>query len=155
MPRFPQRRKVPQEERSGGTVFLTWRLDHAQSPLRHEERDEILAIVRSCEPQFANLHAVVVMDDHVHALATPKPGSTAYRLAKAWKGMAAQRLVKVYGRHTPVWQRNYFDRWIDNAAQFEACVRYILQNPERRWPEVEEYRWLHIAAEGLVFDEPA
>jgi REP element-mobilizing transposase RayT len=117
-----------------------------QPPLRPEERGIVLEVVRSCEPLFAELIAAVVMDDHAHALVQPQLGTSGRRLARAWKGMTAQRLVKEQGRSTPVWQREYFDRWMDSERQVEACVEYIRHNPERRWPGIEGYRWSYLRA---------
>jgi putative transposase len=122
-------------------VCLTWRLDHRQPPLRPEERGIVLEVIRSCEPLYAELVAAVVMDDHAHVLVQPNLGTTGRRLARAWKGMTAQRLVMEQGRATPVWQRDYFDRWMDSRRQLSACIEYIRRNPERRWPDVEEYPW--------------
>ncbi len=113
-------------------------------------------IIRHCEPDFADLIAAVVMDDHAHVLVRPHPGITAKRLASAWKGASAHRLCGASGRTSPPWQREYFDRWMQSAEQVNACVKYIRGNPRRRWPRVEEYKWVHPsplrrspAAEGV------
>jgi REP element-mobilizing transposase RayT len=106
----------------------------------------VLEVIRSCEPAFAELLAAVVMDDHAHALARPLAGTAGRRLAVAWKGMSAQRLVKEQGRRAPIWQREYFDRWMDSSEQAKACVAYIQRNPVRRWPDIEEYSWMYVRA---------
>ena len=141
---YPSRRHVPHWEHSVGTVCLTWRLHRDQSPLRHEERTVVLEVVRSCEPSFAELLAVVVMDDHVHALARPRPGTTGARLATAWKGISAHRLCTEHGRVGPVWQRAYFDRWMRSAEHTGACRAYIEANPRRRWPDIGSYHWVLV-----------
>ena len=101
----------------------------------------MLEVIRSCEPLYAELVAAVVMDDHAHVLVQPHAGITGRRLALAWKGMTAQRLVTEQGRGPPIWQRDYFDRWMDSPRQVTACIEYIRRNPERRWPEIEQYSW--------------
>ena len=122
-------------------MCLTWRLDRHQNGLRPAERDIVFEVIRTSEPLFAKLVAAVVMDDHVHVLARPESGTTGRRLARAWKGMSAQRLVKEQARATPVWQRDYFDRWMHSPQQTAACVSYIQRNPIRRWPQVMDYPW--------------
>lgn len=140
---FPARRHVPHWEYPGGTVCLTWRLQRDQSPLRHEERTVVLEVIKTGETNFAELLAVVVMDDHVHALVRPKPNSTAQRLATAWKGMSAHRLCADFGRVGPIWQRAYFDWWMRSPDHTRACMAYVIENPKRRWPDLDGYTWLY------------
>ena len=144
MPFFAPRRYVPHFERPGGIVCLTWRLGRDQPSLRSDERGLVLEVVRSCEPLFAKLLAAVVMDDHAHALVQPHSGTTGRRLARAWKGLSALRLVKEQGRRPPIWQRDYFDRWMDSREQVTACEAYIRRNPARRWPDIEQYPWVYL-----------
>lgn len=101
-----------------------------------------MASIRRCEPDYAELIAAVVMDDHAHVLVRPGPGVSAKRLASAWKGLTAHGFCGPGGRHAPVWQREYFDRWMSSPEQAEACRRYIVENPTRRWPEVTKYQWV-------------
>ena len=136
------RRSVPHTEHPGGVVFLSWRLDRAQSPLNPEERQVVFDIVCRCEPEFAELFGVVIMDDHAHALVRPSPGITANRLVAAWKNTSAHRLCAPSGRTTPLWQRGYFDRWMDAPGQIDRCRAYIRANPGRRWPTIREYPWV-------------
>lgn len=142
MPYYPTRRKVPHWEHPGDTVCLTWRLQRDQPPLRPEERAVVLDVIRTGQPRFATLLAVVVMDDHVHALVRPEPGSTAQRLTIAWKGMAAHRLCREFGRVGPVWQRAHFDRWMRTPEHTQACRAYVIENPARRWPDLIDYPWV-------------
>jgi hypothetical protein len=82
------------------------------------------------------------MDDHVHILGRVLGSTTAAKLAQAWKSISSHELVKRQGRVAPVWQRDYFDRWMHSAEHTIACARYILDNPIRRWPGIERYPWV-------------
>lgn len=144
MPYHPARRSLPHFERVGGVVCLTWRLARIQPLLRHEERKVVFESVESCDPYFADLFALVVMDDHAHVLVRPHSGFTARHLIGCWKGMTAQRLVRTFGRSAPMWQRDYFDRWMDSRDQVTACIGYIARNPVRRWPGIGDYPWLYL-----------
>ena len=142
MPFHLPRRQVPHFERPGGVVCLTWRVDRHRPILRPEERTIVFEVIQSCEPAFAELLAAVVMDDHVHVLVRPRIGTTGRRLVRALKGMSAQRLVKEHARRPPIWQREYFDRWMDSPDQTTACLAYIERNPGRRWPDITGYPWV-------------
>ena len=141
--RFPARRHVPHREIPGALVFLTWRLHHHQPALSGEERSSVLETIRGSDPQFASVLAAVVMDDHAHVLARPVQGVRARRVVLAWKGITAHRLCGPALRAPPLWQRAYFDRWLQDEERVEACVRYILNNPWRRWPTTTHYPWVY------------
>lgn len=128
-------------------MCLSWRLHREQPPLRPEERELVIAVLRRTPTVDCWVRAAVVMDDHVHVLGRVVPGVTAGKLAQAWKSVSAHELVKLHGRVAPVWQRDYFDRWMRSGEQTAACARYVLDNPRRRWPDVERYPWV-IDAKG-------
>ena len=123
---------------------MTWRLDPSQFPLTPAERDIVLEIILRCEPDFATLRAAVVMDDHALVLAQPKSGISCKTLESAWKGASSHRCWGAGRRNSPLWQREYFDRWIHTPDQLISCVRYIHDNPMRRWPGMTEYPWLVV-----------
>jgi putative transposase len=101
-----------------------------------------LAVIANDEGRLGHILAGVVMDDHVHVLVTLLPAATVQQAAQTWKSISAHAMTRRFGRTSPVWQRGYFDRWMIDQGRIEACVRYILMNPQRRWPDVRGYRWL-------------
>jgi REP element-mobilizing transposase RayT len=139
---LPRRRKVPHWEHPGGTVCITWRLDRGQAGLRPEERDLTLAVIGRGEGVLGNIIAAVVMDDHAHVHISLFPSATGQKAAQVWKSVSAHGLTREFGRSAPVWQRQYFDRWIMDDARIERCAAYVRLNPERRWPGIEGYRWV-------------
>jgi hypothetical protein len=50
-----------------------------------------------------------------------------------------QREHKRLGR---VWQDEYFDRIIRDDKEFGQKAEYIVGNPRKRWPTVQEYPWV-------------
>jgi hypothetical protein len=82
------------------------------------------------------------MDDHVHVLVRTSGQRTASQLAQAWKSISSHEIVRLGHKQAPVWQAEYFDRWMKGRGQEEACARYILANPARRWPTIGEYHWV-------------
>jgi REP element-mobilizing transposase RayT len=96
-------------------------------------RGELAAIV--CERLFHgsgrihDLHAFVVMPNHVHVLTVFKPGFPMAEVVRGWKGLSARQINAALGREGPFWQRDYFDRYIRDARHFERASAYIENNP--------------------------
>jgi REP element-mobilizing transposase RayT len=139
---LPVRRHVPHWEYAGGTVCITWHLHREQSPLTEEERGQTFEVIRRGDGVAGDLLAAVVMDDHVHAVVALGPDWTCQRVAQTWKSVSSHGMTKAGGRQAPVWQREYFDRWIADAGRVDRCIEYVLANPRRRWPGTENYTWL-------------
>jgi REP element-mobilizing transposase RayT len=119
-------------------------LHPAQSAFEANERDIVIGVLARTPAEHGRLLAAVVMDDHVHVLARLIGDTRGSRLVQAWKSISAHEVVKLGVRRAPIWQAEYFDRWIESAEQADACVNYIVQNPRRRWPELAEYAWLLV-----------
>ena len=98
------RRRLFQVE-SNALVFL----DHLQEQ-RSKKRIEI--------------HAFVVMPDHVHLLLTPAADVSLEKAMQFIKGGFSFRLKS----KMDVWERSYDSRRIVDAEGFRARVRYIHQN---------------------------
>jgi len=75
-----------------------------------------------------NLHAFVVMANHIHVLLTPRV--EVGKLMNALKGATARAANKLLGRTGKrFWQDESFDRWVRNPVEFTRIRRYIEQNP--------------------------
>ena len=142
MARWEPREHLPHFELAGGTCHLTWRLHRDQPLLRPEERTTIREILRRDHLVRCEIFAAVVMDDHVHALVRPYEHSTSMQLAAAWKSISSHRLCRTGGRAAPLWQRDSYQRWLRHQGHLSICVQYIRDNPRRKWPGIEEYRWV-------------
>ena len=137
----PRRRRVPHREYCGGTLFLTWRLHRGQVPLLPAERALVIRVIGRGEGILGRIIAAVVMDDHVHVLVWLSPTASGRRAAQTWKSVSSHELTRDFGRASPVWQREYFDRWVMDSDRIRSCAQYILGNPERRWPGTVAYQW--------------
>ena len=136
---LPVRRHLPHPEIPRGTCHVTWRLVSGVRGLAPAERDCVLEVMRKGNEFGCVFTAAVVMDDHVHALITPGPQAASARLVQAWKSASSHHLTKFFGRRAPVWQRDYYQRWISSPALILICADYIRQNPRRKWPGIEKY----------------
>jgi len=139
---LPFRRLVPHWEYPCGTVCITWHLHRDQPSLTEMEREQVLEVIRRGDGVVGDVLAAVVMDDHVHAVVALGVDWTCQRVAQTWKSVSSHGMTKVSGRNAPVWQREYFDRWIADAPRVDRCIEYVLQNPRRRWPGTDQYRWV-------------
>ena len=93
------------------------------------------------------LHGYVLMDDHVHLLATP---ATAEALGKAMQRLGRRYVPAFNARHglsgSP-WQGRFRAAPIDAEQYLLACLRHLEANPVRHGLVVvpEDYRWSSAA----------
>ena len=137
----PSRRHIPHFERENGTCHVTWRLHRSQPPLTADERTIVLETMRRAETFGCRFCAAVVMVDHVHALFTPGGRRTSGAFIQAWKSVSAHRICDLRIRTAPLWQRDFFQRWLRSDAVIARCTEYIRNNPRQRWPGVTHYPW--------------
>jgi putative transposase len=100
------------------------------------------------------LHAFVVMPEHVHLLITPADGVTIERAIQFIKGGYSHTLGTELGRKREIWQRGFTDHRIRDAQDYAHHREYIHQNPvKRRLVErAAEYRYCS-AFPGFKLDE--
>ena len=82
------------------------------------------------------------MDDHVHVLFTPGRNIRAIRFIQAWKSASSHSILKASPRTAPLWQPEYYLRWLNAPGAIARCATYIRANPSRRWPGIEKYPWI-------------
>jgi REP element-mobilizing transposase RayT len=83
-----------------------------------------------------------VMPNHWHALLVPRePGAHSLRdIMKRVKGRSGKAIRHLCGGTGPVWQREWFDRWVRDEVEWAKIVDYIHNNPvkaglARTWRE--------------------
>lgn len=70
-----------------------------------------------------------IMPNHVHALLLVLSGHPLDKVLQAVKSVSAHRINKLLGRTGPVWEPEYFDRYIRSDEHFRQQVEYIEYNP--------------------------
>jgi putative transposase len=90
-----------------------------------------------------DLHAFVLMPEHVHLLLTPTPSVTLERSIQFIKGGYSHTLGAELGRKGEVWQRGFTDHRIRDGEDFNVHCDYIHDNPVKRGlvPSSSEYRY--------------
>jgi putative transposase len=152
------RRNLPHWHPPGAAVFVTWRLAGTLPSFNkcvddgHAFAERDLWLDRTIEgPQWLRrfevaqcvvtnlldgagsryeLHAFVVMPNHVHLLLTPWVELAT--IIRAMKGKSARQANALLDRTgLPFWQDESFDHWIRHPRQFEQVRVYIERNPVR------------------------
>jgi putative transposase len=94
------------------------------------------------EERLYDLHAWVVMANHVHLLARPliQP-SEVFRRIKGRSARAANLVLHRTGE--PFWQSESYDHWVRNSDEMTKIARYIENNPVTAGlaARAEDYRW--------------
>ena len=116
---LPPGRQFPKKSMSSGKAFvcLDRLLDnHRSSPM----------YLRA--PSIAQLHAWVVMPNHVHLLITPR--ADVPNLLQTLKGSTARQANQLLRRTgTPFWQEESYDHLVRSSLEFGRIENYIVQNP--------------------------
>jgi len=136
------RRSLPHWRLDGATYFVTWRVFPEQEDLSAVERDETANALFHFNGERYDLLCFVVMNDHVHAILKPYETHRVETLLHSWKSFLARQFQVRFGRVGKVWQAEYFDRIIRDEPELREKVEYIFGNPAKRWPEIEDYRWV-------------
>lgn len=78
-----------------------------------------------------DIHAYVLMTNHVHLLVTPSSKNSLPRLMQAMGRSYVQRLNRSYARTGTLWEGRYKASLVQHDAYLLACYRYIELNPVR------------------------
>jgi putative transposase len=108
--------------------------------------DLLLDVIQSYRIQgrFA-LHAFVIMPDHVHLLLTPGPDVSLEKAVQFIKGGFSFRLKS--GRE--VWERSFNEVQVVRLEKFEACRRYIEENPVRERLSIAAHEYVYSSARSI------
>ena len=141
---------LPHYQKAGRTLFVSFcRLN--QVAFTPDARDAILHHCLHDNAKRYDLHAAVVMPDHVHVLLTPLRDEKDWpyslpAILKLIKGTSARSVNKLLGSGGPVWQEESFDHVLRSQESFEKKLEYLRQNPVRRGlvERPEDYKWLWV-----------
>jgi REP element-mobilizing transposase RayT len=140
------RRNLPHIENLLATYFVTFRT-HAALVLPPAARSIAMKHCLFENGRKIDLHAFVIMPDHVHLLFTPLENESGEPFAlaeimKGIKGVSARNINKSMRRKGQLWQDESFDR-IMRANEFQNKLEYIIANPISAGltSRPGEYRW--------------
>ncbi|WP_026816331.1 transposase [Arenimonas composti] len=124
--------------------------------LGDHDRRTYLQLLGQCLPRYeCDLHAYVLMDNHVHLLISPREPKSLPKLMQTFGRNYAVTFNRRYGRPGTLWEGRYDGHLVDNDAHLLACYRYIELNPvrARMVASPEAFPWSsHRGNCGQVFD---
>ncbi len=142
------RRDLPHLQRPGETFAITfatrnrWKLPEAV-------RGAVLDRCVYAHGTRFELHAAVVMPNHVHLLLTPNNDSDGAtfglsQILNSIKGASSHAVNKALGRSGAVWQSESFDHGLRSEDSLRGTAEYICANPLRAGlvASEDDYRWL-------------
>jgi putative transposase len=140
---------APQETR---TYFITSVTASRRRLFQVERNAELfLQILRENRAKGRiQLHAFVVMPDHIHLLLTPSPEVS---LEKAMQYIKGGFSFQLKGK-LDVWEKSYINHRVLNAEDYSRHVVYIEQNPVRA-RLVEESRAFPFSSARFALDPMA
>lgn len=150
---YEYRRRLPHYQKADRALFVTFR-KLFKDPFPEAARDLVLAHCLFDHRKKYELHAAVVMPEHVHLLLTPLRDEEGWpytlpRILKALKGTSARSVNRLAGSGGPVWQDESLDHVLRSDESRQEKLEYIRQNPVRRGlaDRPEEYPWLWVNPE--------
>ena len=145
--KYAYRRKLPHYQWENKVFFITFST-HKREALTPGSRDLVLETCLVGNGKLFDLHAAVVMPDHVHLLLTPRADENGTvsipEIMHAIKSTSAHRINKYLGRRGRIWQEESFDRAMREVENTRGKIEYMLGNPVRAGlvSNPFEYRWL-------------
>jgi REP element-mobilizing transposase RayT len=124
-------------------VWMDRYLDTTREGPRWLAKEEIANVVEEVlHRQECELHAYVIMPNHVHVLLTPRIAPA--KLMQLIKGASAREANKILGLSgRPFWQHESYDHQVRTPEEFAKIQRYIENNPVNAGLAMspEAYRW--------------
>ena len=155
---LPAGRAFPPSASTNGKAFVVMDrfLDKADTGPRFLGIPEIAELVVQClrdgEQRFQRyqLHAFVVMPNHVHMLVTPSVVSAKW--LGPLKGFTAYQANRILGRTGTFWQQESYDHVVRSSAGLERVRHYIENNPVKAGlvSTAEDFRWSSAARIGTA-----
>jgi len=141
-------RNLPHLQRRQATLFVTF-----ATRRRWVLPDAIrAAVLKHClhdNGEKLQMHAVVIMPDHVHLLFSPLANAvgepfTLATIMSGIKGSSAHTVNRALARRGNVWEEESFDRLLRSDESIRQKSEYICANPVRAAlvPTEDEWPWL-------------
>ena len=116
-------------------VFFTVVAAHRQAVLANDELHEILRDIWSLAGELNGwwVGDYLLMPDHVHFFArASREGLPMRKWVQMWKSVSARQWMSLQRTSAPLWQEDYFDRYLRSAENYSEKWAYVEANPVRR-----------------------
>jgi putative transposase len=99
------------------------------------------------------LYGYVLMPDHWNALIWTADPLTISQVIHDVKKVAARRLHHQRGTRGPVWQHQFWDRFVRNEKEFRARLEYVHLNPVRKGSVSQPEQWRGSSYNNFSLDQ--
>jgi REP element-mobilizing transposase RayT len=83
----------------------------------------------SGHPEEYRLLDWCIMPNHVHLICKLDEKAALSEIIRSWKGASAIQINRLLNRSGPLWQREYYDRFIRDEDHYHNCRAHIRNNP--------------------------
>ena len=148
------RKFAPQQIR---TFFITTNTWGRRSLFQTDRMCELFVDVLQAnrKQKRFEVHAFVVMRDHVHLLMTPAPEIPLEKCVQFIKGGFSFRAKKELGFNGEVWLAGYNEHRVKGVVDYDEHLRYIHQNPVTAGIVLNAEEFRFGSASGLWELDPA
>ena len=110
----------------------------------------------AAEKYGCQIHAYVLMTNHVHLLITPEHRDSLSRLFQYVGRYYVTYVNNTYGRTGTLWEGRYKASIVEEDRYLLSCYRYIELNPVRAGmvKRPEDYPWSSYGYNALAIDDP-
>ncbi len=125
--------------------------------LDDEDRHRYLQCLREALVRYGcELHAYVLMSNHVHLLLTPAEAGSISRLMQTFARNYAGLFNGRHRRSGTLWEGRYKSCLVDSERYVLSCYRYIELNPVRAWmvDDPAAHPWSSYSANALGRSNP-
>lgn len=127
---------------------------HNRNPIFFADQDyrQYLKILNRVAEQYdCQIHAYVLLTNHVHLLLTPASSQSISLLFQSLGRLYVAYINKTYQRSGTLWEGRHKGNVIDTDTYFLTCMQYIELNPVRAKmvSHPEDYPWSSYSANGL------
>ena len=112
------------------------------------DRERLLAELRECAALHrVAVHAYILMDNHIHLLATPETDEGLSRMMQSLGRRYVGYFNKRHGRSGTLWDGRFRAAPLEAATHLLSCMRYIETNPVRLGQAIlpQDYPWSSAA----------
>jgi putative transposase len=124
--------------------FVTVRLRKKLALLAQEEFPLVIGAIEGSRRKLGFLWCgYVLMPDHWHALVGVQHPVTISRALQDIKWIAARRVNRKRQTTGPLWQHQFWDRFVRNGKEFSERLEYMHLNPVRKGlvARAEDWKW--------------
>jgi len=113
--------------------FVTVNLRRRLEPLRACEYPLMIEVLEASRQRLGFLLCgYVLMPDHWHALLWPRHPLTISQVIHDVKKVSARRLHERRGTQGPLWQHQFWDRFVRHAQELSERLEYMHLNPVQK-----------------------